>query len=943
MSSPAPSLPLPDRGARQGDAEQGLLPAPARWTVRLLGAVEAAGPAGTITRWPTRAVAVLLARLASSPERAHPREELVELLWPGVSLEVGRNRLRQTLSALKSLLEPRGAHAAPVLVADRHAVRVVPGALVCDARECEARARAGEPLHVGGAGADEFMPGYYDEWIAQERLRMAALFERAPRPPTGSAAAPTGSAAAPPAAPALAASAAPAASAAIAAPAPALPGYLTRTFGLEQTAETLLSWLRERRLVNVHGPGGSGKTRLAVEVARALAAGPRAAGGFDAVHFVPLLACESAAQVLQAAADAVGPGGRTASRPRLLAALEQRRVLLVLDNLEQLRPEAEREIASWLAAQPQLHVLGTSRRVLGLDGEATFELQGLALPPEGATLDELAASPPVALFVDRARAARADFHLGPRNAAAVAALVRLVGGMPLAIELAASRVRSLAPQHLLQRLAEGAGTPALDLLARQRSGASRDARHASMRATVAWSWRELDASQVALMQCLAVLVAPADETLVAGVAGLPPARARELLATLRDLALVATPAGEHAPSYVLLQPVREFAAEQAGPARQRAARRRLRAHLLELASGRGPADVARLAELLPHVHEAIVRAPEDDDARRALELAVALRALWEWEVLPLADLRALEQCLGGAAGDAALLGDALELLAFASVLVGLSEAGLAHVERARALALDDRRRSIVLARWAMVRYHAGGIGPDLLDAAAEAVALAERSGDAAARAGAYRLQGLLVCNLGLEYARSEALMARAQALAEQLGDHRLAQRRLFDRAIMWAWLGREAEAAQVLHECGAGALRDGDWQGATTCARQLGRVYVRMRAWDAAAAAFRRGLRLAWERRHAVEIAVGLLHLPDALVHQPAQLELAARLHGFARAHWTRLFGALNRIEQREVRRTRLLLRLRLGAGRAEALRVQGLRWSKAEAVAAALAGEPAA
>ncbi|GMV45098.1 MAG: hypothetical protein AMXMBFR66_04960 [Pseudomonadota bacterium] len=410
-----------------------------------------------------------------------------------------------------------------------------------------------------------------------------------------------------------------------------------------------------------------------------------------------------------------------------------------------------------------------------------------------------------------------------------------------------------------------------------------------------------------------------------------------------DEAGEASQAGEAGPRYALLQPVREYAAEQAGPARLRSARRRLRAHLLGLAAGRGPAELAHLVDLLPHVHEAILRAPGDGDARHALELALELRPLWEWEVLPLADLRALELCLDGAAGDDALLGDALELLAFASVLAGLAEAGLAHIERARALALDDRRRSVVLARWAAVRYHAGSIGPELLDAAAEAVALAERSGDAAARAGAYRLQGMLVCNLGLEYARSEALMARAQGLAEQLGDHRTAQRRLLDRAIMWAWLGREGEAAQVLHECVDGALRDRDWQGAMICARQLGRVYVRMRAWEAAAAAFRRGLRLAWERRHSVELAVGLLHLPDALVHQPAQLELAARLHGFARAHWARLFGELNRIEQREVRRTRRLLRLRLGAGRAEALRVQGLRWSKREAAAAALAGEPAA
>ena len=105
---------------------------PLRWTVRLLGAIEAVGPTQTLSHWPTRAVACLLARLALAPDRAHPREELVELLWPGVQIDAGRNRLRQALSSLKSLLEPPGSTTA-VLLADRMTVRVLPGALECDA------------------------------------------------------------------------------------------------------------------------------------------------------------------------------------------------------------------------------------------------------------------------------------------------------------------------------------------------------------------------------------------------------------------------------------------------------------------------------------------------------------------------------------------------------------------------------------------------------------------------------------------------------------------------------------------------------------------------------------------------------------------------------------------------------------------------------------------
>jgi len=334
-----------------------------------------------------------------------------------------------------------------------------------------------------------------------------------------------------------------------------------------------------------------------------------------------------------------------------------------------------------------------------------------------------------------------------------------------------------------------------------------------------------------------------------------------------------------------------------------------------------------------------VSAPADGEGRCALELAVALARLWEFEGVPLPVLGALEECLDAAADDAALLADALCLLAFGWRVAGTVEAALAHIERARALVLDDRRRSGVLVRWAEARYYSGRMAPEVFDAARAAVALAERSGDATAQAIAVRVLAMLTCNVAIDHAGAEALLARAQALWEQLGDYRMTMRRLQDRAMMWHWLDRKAEAIAVLRECADAAARDGDWIDAMTCRRQLGRVLVRHRAWDAAAAEFRLGLGQAWARRHAVESAECLLHLPDALVHRSDQLELAARLQGFAWAHWTRLFGRLNRIELREIRRTRLLLRLRLGAARAETLRVLGLRWSLAEAVAAALAG----
>ncbi len=142
----------------------------ARWRVRLLGGLRLSDGEQTITRLPSRAVTVLLARLALAPERAHAREELVELLWPGVAPAVGRNRLRQALSTLKSLLEPAGRiPAQPVLQADRISVRVVSGTIACDAVQFERCIRAGRADAARALYGGELLPGFYDDWVDEER------------------------------------------------------------------------------------------------------------------------------------------------------------------------------------------------------------------------------------------------------------------------------------------------------------------------------------------------------------------------------------------------------------------------------------------------------------------------------------------------------------------------------------------------------------------------------------------------------------------------------------------------------------------------------------------------------------------------------------------------------------------------------------------------------
>src|SRR5262249_60381339 len=125
-----------------------------------------------------RRLSGLVARLALYSQRSHAREELIELLWPGVSLEVGRNRLRQALFTLRQLLEPPGPVPAPVLLADRVSVRVVPGAIVCDVVSFEKAVRDRHAEQAAALYGGELMPGYYDEWIDDERVRPPALADR---------------------------------------------------------------------------------------------------------------------------------------------------------------------------------------------------------------------------------------------------------------------------------------------------------------------------------------------------------------------------------------------------------------------------------------------------------------------------------------------------------------------------------------------------------------------------------------------------------------------------------------------------------------------------------------------------------------------------------------------------------------------------------------------
>ena len=973
--------PSPMPGSPQLPQLPQLAQLPPLWTVRLLGAVELSNAAVRIDRFATRAVAALLARLALAPERVHPREELIELLWPGVALAVGRNRLRQALSTLKNLLEPPGAAAGAVLLADRMGVRVVPGALACDALQFDDCARRGDPVGAHALYCGELMPGHYDEWVQAERARMLTLYERLPELP-----APTGATGATGAAVANAAGSGP--SQGLPPPSPprlpsGLPSFWTRSIGAELTASRLQVLVCAQRLVTVHGPGGSGKTRLAVDVASALRDTHETQGGadglpramsdlglpssFERVVFVPLVDCVSATQALGKICSALHSRAEGDLLDHIISALSHSQALLVLDNTEQLDTETGTHITSLLRALPALHVLVTSRGLLDIDGEHAFELGGLALPAPDCSLAEAATNPAVLLFIDRARAAQADYHLSPRNLHAVVGLMRLLGGMPLAIELAASRVRALSAAELLHRLSDSAGTPMLDLLTRSAQRTTPGSRHASMRHVVDWSWCQLLPEQRELLQAMSVFGAPADIDAIAAVAGVARRQAEArldelLLASLvhsvssvdrdtsasanTDVGPVAAAGGPVASTrFVLLQPVREFAAEcwDADAARQ--ARSRLRQWLTVLAAHNLPRQPAKVAAELAHVHAAITTAIADGAGAEALALGIAMRDYWDTDDLPLASLQALEQALPQSQSHEQTV-DAHELLSLGFGNAGLAAQSVAHAQAALSTldawtasvgATDERRFALALARWIFAVYVSGAFDvAEIMRALDKATALAEHSTDLLARATVLRAQAMIVSNLHLDFVRSEDLAAQGQHLWEALGHSANARTLQMNRATMRAWQGRNEEALPVLQRCEVAASADGDWVGALHAARQAGRVQVRLRQWPQAVTSLRRAVHVGWQRRYARGLANALINLPQALL-LAGQPEAAARLQGFAMAHWLRLYGQPNRIELAEAKRARRLLRCALGPARADRLRLDGEALVLSAAVALAL------
>jgi predicted ATPase len=332
-----------------------------------------------------------------------------------------------------------------------------------------------------------------------------------------------------------------------------LPVSTTSLLGREQAIGEVAGPLGQPgvRLVTLTGPGGVGKTRLAVAV------GERLRDRFGAgTVFVPLDAVTDPGLVLAAIGRAAGADlARTGSQAEALAeTFGDDAWLLILDNLEQVIQVAP-HLGELLTRCPQLAILATSRTVLGLRAEREYPVLPLPAGPSAASVAELESSPAVALFVDRARAVRPGFALTAGNAAAVAEICRRLEGLPLAIELAAARTRLLDPPALLDRLAaslDALGTGAVDLPERQRT----------LRATVEWSVGLLTDAERSLLEVAAVFTDGWTIPAAAQVAGLEEDRVLELSEALARHSLIYAGSTELGSRTRMLETVREFVAER---------------------------------------------------------------------------------------------------------------------------------------------------------------------------------------------------------------------------------------------------------------------------------------------------------------------------------------------------------------------------------------------
>jgi predicted ATPase/DNA-binding SARP family transcriptional activator len=579
------------------------------------------------------------------------------------------------------------------------------------------------------------------------------------------------------------------------------------------------------RLVTITGPGGTGKTRLALEVAHAMTGEDR-----DGAWFVDLAAATDEGRAVAAIQTILGVADSGAADPleAVRAFLGPRRVLLVLDNLEQV-PDAARPIAALLAAAPGLRALATSRAPLSIGAEREYRLSPLSSGAADRPFDLDSPPDAVALFVARARLVAPGFALTPAVAGTVAELCRRLDGLPLAIELAASRVRMLAPAAILERISAG-----IDLLRSERRDLP--ARQRSLESAIGWSDALLTPAAGRAFRRCSVFAGGFTLAAFESVCGEPAEDPLEVLGELVEHSLVVRQGPDVAPRFAMLETIRQFAAPRFGES----------------------ADAETIRER--HLRYRVEQAGRATDGLHGPEEAGWLRIL-----------REEHDNMRAALSWAATSGRADDLMALTAPLSAywlrdshLRE-GRARIREALADPEAGRlaERALALRNLASITGSLGDVR-SAIELALESVAAWEQAGDERGLADALRVASMEYNDAGdVEKARAFAL--RGLEHAEAVGDERLIVSVRHELAFLAA-TGGDLETARSLLAQNADVLRragDRTWLAGTLS--NLGEIYRMLGDPAAAERLVREALDLMREQGEAPGLVAGLTTLGEIL------------------------------------------------------------------------------
>ncbi len=638
-------------------------------------------------------------------------------------------------------------------------------------------------------------------------------------------------------------------------PSAGCPVQLTTFIGREREIAAVDDLLQSTRLVTLTGVGGAGKTRLATEVAARVT--PR----FEASGWVDLASLSDPALVAELVAATLGyreEGGRSAVQT-MVHRLCECDTFVILDNCEHLVDACAEVAETLLKGCPSVCILATSREALGVPGEQAWLVPPLSLPAR-TTAAEVVGSEAGRLFLERARAVLPAFSLDDVNAPAVAQICRRLDGIPLAIELAAARVRVLAPEQIAARLADS-----FKLLAT--SGRATVPRHRTLRETIDWSHALLDTDEAALFRRLSVFAGTFSLDAVEAIC--PDDDVLDILSSLVDKSLVVMEATGAEARYRLLETLRQYAHERLAAANELADLRRRHAQFFtELVAARErdtfggagePEWTARLVAEEGNLRAAGDWANETEDYATALRLCAALH--WHWY----------------ARGH---FRDGWQRL----------QAALAHADQAHPL--HAGKASAAAATTALWLGALDRIGPH----AARAVALLRDQNDS------WQLSYALV-TLGLstpDPAAAEPLFVEATALARAQGSRSV----LLTFALYWhgrmAWdRGNLDEAERLLGEGNAIGRALGHPPAIAHPLAMLGLLRLQRGRLDAAAADLREALRIHADNRDALGSFWSLEGLAR-LAHLSGRPERAARILAGVREQRDQIGAAWSAKEKQE-------------------------------------------